>query len=110
MVVTGAGGGLGPAVVEALRGAGSVCHTPGRAELDLTDEAAVTRFYAALPDLWASVHVAGGRDRAHDPVAGVARERVGHGRAASGVSGSGGRAASISSMARRTAAGSRRRW
>jgi NAD(P)-dependent dehydrogenase (short-subunit alcohol dehydrogenase family) len=28
--------------------------------LDLTDEAAVTRYYAALPGLWGSVHVAGG--------------------------------------------------
>jgi NAD(P)-dependent dehydrogenase (short-subunit alcohol dehydrogenase family) len=60
IVITGAGGGLGPAVVEALRGAGAICHTPNRQELDLGNEAAVTAFYASLPSLWASVHVAGG--------------------------------------------------
>ena len=60
VVITGAGGGLGPAVTEAFRAAGAICHTPARAELDLNDEAAVVRYYAALPPLWASVHVAGG--------------------------------------------------
>lgn len=60
VVITGAGGGLGPAVVEALRAAGAVCHAPSRKELDLSDEAAVADYYAALPSLWASIHVAGG--------------------------------------------------
>ena len=60
VVITGAGGGLGPAVTEAFRTAGAICHTPARAELDLNDEAAVVSYYAALPPLWASVHVAGG--------------------------------------------------
>jgi NAD(P)-dependent dehydrogenase (short-subunit alcohol dehydrogenase family) len=60
IAITGGGGGLGPAVVEALQAAGAECHVPRREELDLTDEAAVARYYAALPALWASVHVAGG--------------------------------------------------
>src|SRR5436309_2132267 len=33
VVVTGAGGGLGPKVVEAFRSAGATVHTPTRAEL-----------------------------------------------------------------------------
>lgn len=60
VVLTGAGGGLGPAVHEALKAAGAVVHAPSRKELDLTDEAAVKRYYAGLPGLWASIHVAGG--------------------------------------------------
>jgi NAD(P)-dependent dehydrogenase (short-subunit alcohol dehydrogenase family) len=60
IVITGAGGGLGPSVLEAFRAAGAICHAPTRQELDLTDEKAVTAWYAALPSLWASVHVAGG--------------------------------------------------
>lgn len=60
VVITGAYGGLGPAVFEVLQAAGAVCHAPTRQEVDLADEAAVTRYYAALPGLWASVHVAGG--------------------------------------------------
>lgn len=60
VVITGAGGGLGPHVVEALARAGAICHAPARQELDLADEAAVVRYYAGLPSLWASIHVAGG--------------------------------------------------
>ncbi len=60
IVITGAGGGLGPAVADTLRAAGAEIHAPTRQELDLADETAVTRWYAALPPLWASVHVAGG--------------------------------------------------
>jgi NAD(P)-dependent dehydrogenase (short-subunit alcohol dehydrogenase family) len=75
VVVTGAVGGLGPAVVEALLAAGATCHLPVRSRsddmkkdartvtvggVDLTDENAVRAFYASCPPLWASVHVAGG--------------------------------------------------
>jgi len=79
VVVTGGTGALGSAVVAALVEAGAVCHVPylveaelnhfpfrDRAEVklhpqtDLTDEAAVGRFYDLLPGLWASIHLAGG--------------------------------------------------
>ena len=79
VVVTGGTGALGRAVVGALRAANAVCHIPNlvAAELDsfpfaadagvhivrgidVADEAAVKRFYRALPPLWASIHLAGG--------------------------------------------------
>jgi NAD(P)-dependent dehydrogenase (short-subunit alcohol dehydrogenase family) len=75
VVVTGAAGALGGAVVEALAAAGAALHLPVRAKpprlpagaeiavvagVDLTDEASVAAFYGACPPLWASVHVAGG--------------------------------------------------
>lgn len=79
VVITGGTGALGAAVVGLLLDAGATCHVPVR-DLkdsrrfahrghdrvvlapvpDLTDEAAVAAFYAALPGLWASIHVAGG--------------------------------------------------
>ena len=79
VVVTGGTGALGRAVIGTLRAANAICHVPNMiaAELedfphasdpdvlvvrdvDLADEAAVKRFYQALPPLWASVHLAGG--------------------------------------------------
>src|SRR6266850_2362093 len=79
VVVTGGTGALGRAVIGALRAAGAVCHVPNlmaaelddfphasdpgvhvTAGVDLADEAAVHRFYQALPPLWASIHLAGG--------------------------------------------------
>jgi NAD(P)-dependent dehydrogenase (short-subunit alcohol dehydrogenase family) len=77
VVVTGGTGALGRAVIAALRAGGATCHVPNlvAAELadfppdpgvhvvrdvDLADEAAVRRFYGALPALWASIHLAGG--------------------------------------------------
>jgi len=79
VVVTGGTGALGTAVVEALLGAGAICHVPYRSEPEparfpprdhprikllaagnLGDQDAVARLYAATPDLWASIHVAGG--------------------------------------------------
>ena len=79
IVVTGGTGVLGTAVVGELLAAGAICHVPNfvAAELDefphagddrvrvatgvdLADQGAVDSFYAALPGLWASIHVAGG--------------------------------------------------
>jgi NAD(P)-dependent dehydrogenase (short-subunit alcohol dehydrogenase family) len=79
VVVTGGTGVLGAAVVGELLAAGALCHVPNLVaaeldgfayaadervgvalEVDLAEEGAVESFYAALPDLWASVHVAGG--------------------------------------------------
>src|SRR5215213_8503293 len=83
VVVTGGTGSLGAAVVELLVAAGATCHIPAHrapdaakfplarhervritAGIDLADEGAVTRYYAALPTLWASVHAAGSFDMA----------------------------------------------
>jgi NAD(P)-dependent dehydrogenase (short-subunit alcohol dehydrogenase family) len=76
VVVTGGTGTLGRAVVDAFLAAGAVCHVPHRGVappdmpssdrlrlvggVELADEAHVMRFYADLPDLWASVHATGG--------------------------------------------------
>jgi NAD(P)-dependent dehydrogenase (short-subunit alcohol dehydrogenase family) len=79
VVVTGGTGALGAAVVQTLLDAGATCHLPAHRApdpsrfalakhervkivtgVDLADEAQVTSFYANLPALWASIHVAGG--------------------------------------------------
>jgi NAD(P)-dependent dehydrogenase (short-subunit alcohol dehydrogenase family) len=79
VVITGGTGGLGSAVVAALLAAGATCHVPYLVEaeaaafahrdskevtlypnVNLTDENAVARFYQQVPDLWASIHLAGG--------------------------------------------------
>jgi NAD(P)-dependent dehydrogenase (short-subunit alcohol dehydrogenase family) len=79
IVVTGGAGALGTAVVEALIGAGAVCHVPCHNEAeaqrfrlrehksvklslagDLADEAVVSRVYQGIAPLWASIHIAGG--------------------------------------------------
>ena len=60
VVVTGGTGALGAAVVKLLTDAGANCHVPSRRELDLTGEPSVRDYYAALPALWASIHIAGG--------------------------------------------------
>src|SRR5262245_49879305 len=74
VVITGGDGGLGIAVVAAFEAAGATCYLPvfgataaspvGSAQVtgnvNLTDEAAVEAYYASLPPLWASIHLAGG--------------------------------------------------
>jgi NAD(P)-dependent dehydrogenase (short-subunit alcohol dehydrogenase family) len=76
VVVTGGTGALGRAVVQAFLEAGAACHVPHRGAappdmpssdrlrlvpgVELSDEAHVMRFYADVPNLWASVHAAGG--------------------------------------------------
>src|SRR5689334_25119916 len=78
VVVTGGTGALGSAVLDRLLDEGAICHVPtshasrpkgfafarhGRVELaqkvDLSDAASVEAFYESVPDLWASIHVAG---------------------------------------------------
>lgn len=78
-VVTGGTGALGRAVVARLLDAGAHCHVPCFDEkeledfehqghervrlvcpVDLTEEEEVTAFYAEVPELWASIHCAGG--------------------------------------------------
>lgn len=79
IVISGATGALGGAVVTALIEGGATCHLPmhepavpehvtwrdqpqARATPNVTldDDAAVTAYYAGLPGLWASIHLAGG--------------------------------------------------
>jgi NAD(P)-dependent dehydrogenase (short-subunit alcohol dehydrogenase family) len=77
IVVTGGVGFLGQAVVRALLDEGANVEATWHAEseqkhlppatdqlrlhrLDVSDESAVTAFYASLPDLWGSVHTVGG--------------------------------------------------
>lgn len=74
VVITGGDGALGRAVVDAFVAAGAVCHLPifgpsgagfpdgvnVAGNLNLTDENAAVAYYATLPPLWASIHLAGG--------------------------------------------------
>ena len=60
VVVTGGGGGLGTAVVTRLEARGAIVHVLEAHQVDATDEAQVTAFYAALPGLWASIQLIGG--------------------------------------------------
>jgi NAD(P)-dependent dehydrogenase (short-subunit alcohol dehydrogenase family) len=79
VVITGGTGALGAAVVGALIEAGAVCHVPYIsateadrfswrnhskvklvADIELTQEAAVAKLYDGVPQLWASIQIAGG--------------------------------------------------
>jgi NAD(P)-dependent dehydrogenase (short-subunit alcohol dehydrogenase family) len=59
VVVTGGAGALGGGVVAALTECGATVHVPPSGVL-LDDEAAAVAYYAALPPLWASIHLVGG--------------------------------------------------
>jgi NAD(P)-dependent dehydrogenase (short-subunit alcohol dehydrogenase family) len=60
VVVTGGNGALGGAVVALLEARGAIVHVPDIATVDLSQEAATSAYYAALPPLWASIQLAGG--------------------------------------------------
>ena len=75
VVITGGAGALGTAVVARLLASGATCHVPAIDDgpgslglpgaryvprVDLVDERAVAAFYAEVPDVWASIHLAGG--------------------------------------------------
>jgi NAD(P)-dependent dehydrogenase (short-subunit alcohol dehydrogenase family) len=74
VVVTGAAGALGSDVARRLLDLGAAVHAPVRdaagapahanlkltTGVDVSDEAAVVAFFAALPGLWASIHTVGG--------------------------------------------------
>jgi NAD(P)-dependent dehydrogenase (short-subunit alcohol dehydrogenase family) len=93
VVVTGGTGALGSAVVRALVDAGAFCHVPYIhaaeadrfalrthaqvkliADVELSDEPGVARLYSGLPQLWASIHIAGGF--AMSPVAGTTKSQL----------------------------------
>jgi len=97
VVVTGGTGALGTAVVQLLLDGGATCHIPAiehavphhfppalannervrvTCGVELADEAAVSDFYAKLPALWGSIHVAGGFDMA--PIAEMKLEQWRH--------------------------------
>ena len=60
VVVTGGKGALGGAVVALFKTRGAIVHVPDIATVDLTREADAAAYYAGLPPLWASIHLAGG--------------------------------------------------
>lgn len=60
VVVTGGHGALGKGVVELLEAKGAIVHIADRPAVQLDDDASATAFYAALPPLWASIHLVGG--------------------------------------------------
>ncbi len=91
VVITGGTGALGEAVVARFARAGAICHVPSRKPfdtgrfaladggqvrvvegIDLADEATTDRFFDEIPELWASVHLAGGFAMA--PLADTSRE------------------------------------
>jgi NAD(P)-dependent dehydrogenase (short-subunit alcohol dehydrogenase family) len=60
VVVTGGRGALGKGVVELLTSKGAIVHVADRPDASLDNEAGAVAFYAALPPIWASIHLVGG--------------------------------------------------
>ncbi len=60
VVVTGGRGALGKGVVELLTSKGAIVHVADLPEASLDNEAGAVAFYAALPPIWASIHLVGG--------------------------------------------------
>jgi NAD(P)-dependent dehydrogenase (short-subunit alcohol dehydrogenase family) len=61
IVVTGGSGALGKGVCALLEARGAIVHvSPNPPALRLDDEAQAEAFFAGLPPLWASIHLAGG--------------------------------------------------
>lgn len=60
VVVTGGLGALGKAVVELLSSRGAIVHVADRPEVQLDNEAGAVAYFAALPPIWASIHLVGG--------------------------------------------------
>ena len=60
VVVTGGRGALGKGVVDLLTSRGAIVHVADRPDVSLDSEDAAVAYYAALPDLWASIHLVGG--------------------------------------------------
>ena len=60
VVVTGGHGALGKGVVEVLTAKGAIVHVADRPDVQLDSEASASAFYAALPPIWASIHLVGG--------------------------------------------------
>ncbi len=60
VVVTGGRGALGKGVVELLTARGAIVHVADRPDVSLDSEQAAVDYYAALPELWASIHLVGG--------------------------------------------------
>jgi NAD(P)-dependent dehydrogenase (short-subunit alcohol dehydrogenase family) len=60
VVVTGGRGALGKGVVELLTSRGAIVHVADRPEAQLDNEAGAVAYFAALPPIWASIHLVGG--------------------------------------------------